>query len=50
MIRNEQQNTERLGTESVQASVEVMQDKKSVDEIVDGSTLVDDELMSHDFY
>ena len=50
MIRKEQQNTELPGAESEQACMEVMPAKKSVDEIVDGSTLVDDELMSHDFY
>ena len=36
MSREEQQNTELPGAESEQACMEVMPDKRSVDEIVDG--------------
>ena len=49
MIRKEQQNTEMPGAESDQACVEGDQDKKSIDEIVDGLTLFDDDLMRRVF-
>ena len=49
MIREEQQNTEMPGAESDQVCVEGDQDKKSVDEIVDGLTLFDDDLMRRVF-
>lgn len=49
MIRKEQQNTELPGAESEQVCMEVMPAKKSVDEIVDGLTLFDDNLMRRVF-